>query len=165
MTADFLTTCTGSETSCYPLAVFVTPWLVHWETTGEGTLRVVLREDDRCVFLGLAKEDIGSRVAVFERCARAEQSSVQALARPVREEEDDAERRHEADARGHACGSAERSDTQNRGCNGKRRHPANWAVGIAVTDMRQNGIDVCVKGAVHVSKLARVHPRTLGGLA
>ena len=37
---------TGTDGACYPLAVFVTPWLVHWETTGEGTLRIVLRDPE-----------------------------------------------------------------------------------------------------------------------
>ena len=34
----------GSDAACYPLSVFATPWVIHWETVGEGALRVTLRD-------------------------------------------------------------------------------------------------------------------------
>ncbi len=35
----------GDEPACYPLAVSVTPWIVHWETDGVGSFSVRLRNE------------------------------------------------------------------------------------------------------------------------
>ena len=35
----------GDEPACYPLAVFVAPWIAHWEADGAGQLRVRLRNE------------------------------------------------------------------------------------------------------------------------